>query len=465
MQYDGIASTKKHLELIVDLSGISQTHIKSDPGRIRQIMTNLIGNAIKFTDQGEVIVEVKLLPHPSIERLLTLEANIIDTGIGIPKEYQSELFAAFIQADASTTRKYGGTGLGLSITRKLCQLFDGDIILTSSKGGGSCFSFNIQVQQSEQAMCLLPPAISQNMALCTLVIDDNVDNQQTIKKQLALWNIETLCASSGQEAIRLIQEQQAYQSDFHCSYAIIDNGMATLSGIALVKDLKNHPALKGAQFMVMFDHDTSIKQTQLHLNDIHYSVTKPITTIDLYQLFTLTPDLKLLADEKSESCLAEVDFQLLEQQGGVRPNTLNADGLMAEVYHWPTGFEILLVEDNRVNQMVVLGLLKKIGLAADVAKNGKEALELLKNRTVVSRYKLIIMDCQMPVMDGYEATRCIRSGEAGEENREVTIIALTANAMAGDKEKCLAAGMDDYLSKPIKSQLLKDKLKRWSKKV
>ncbi|GHE87775.1 hypothetical protein GCM10011501_16640 [Thalassotalea profundi] len=452
-----LSAQQKQLEMIVDLSGITQTHIKSDPGRIRQIMTNLITNAIKFTEQGEVIVEVKLSPHPSRSNLLQLEANVADTGIGVPKERQAELFGAFKQIDASTTRKYGGTGLGLSITKKLCQLFNGDIMVTSGKGRGSCFSFHIQVQQSEKAQCLLPPPITQSMKLCTLIVDDNKDSQDTLKKQLALWDIEVICAFSGQEAIQLIEEKQAQQIDFHCSYAIIDNGMSTTSGITLALELKKMQALRCAQFMIMFEHNKPVNQTQLHLNDIHYSFSKPITTVDLYQLFTLTPEHQLIEEDEKGST------EITTYQKGSVSSTHNTQVLISEQHQWPDNFEILLVEDNRVNQLVALGLLKKIGLTADVAKNGKEALELIRNRSAAEQYKLIIMDCQMPIMDGYEATQRIRSGEAGEENTQITIIALTANAMAGDKEKCLASGMNDYLSKPIKRQLLIDKLKRWSK--
>ena len=469
-----LSAQQKQLEMVVNLTEVSQSHIKSDPGRIRQIFTNIIGNAIKFTEQGEVVVEVKLLPHKLDNNLLVLEANIIDTGIGIPQKVQRELFAAFQQADASTTRKYGGTGLGLSITKKLCQLLGGDISVSSKEGRGSCFSFTLVVHKSEKSQVFVAPPVTESMKLWALVVDDNVNNQFNIQKQLSAWNIDVISASSGEEAIRLINKKQADVIDFNCNYAIIDENMPTLAGVPLATELQKLPAFKSTQFVLMFERTLAMSQSELQQHNIHYSFAKPVTRVDLYKLFTLTPELQLAEKTKNKANTNElsdskpnINVDSQQPEPNITSSThidagMQKSDLVSDIPQWPENFKLLLVEDNRVNQMVALGILKKLGLVADVAANGKEALEAIRLNTSRGGYNAILMDCQMPIMDGYEATRKIRSGAVGEENANVPVIALTANAMAGDREKCLTAGMNAYVSKPIKRELLITKLSRWA---
>ncbi|XQW84045.1 response regulator [Thalassotalea piscium] len=458
-----IAAQKKQLELIVDLSGVSDTHIKSDPNRIRQIFINLIGNAIKFTDSGEVKVEVKLLPDEADPSMLVLTGSIQDTGIGISSELQSQLFEVFQQADSSTTRRYGGTGLGLSISKKLCQLMGGDIALNSQLGRGSCFKFTVNVGKSALSQKLVPPPYLNTKQYWVLIIDCNLSNRNNIEKQLVHWNLGLISAANGQEAIRLIQKKQAELINFHCDYAIIDNDMPTVSGVDLVAQLKKLAAFNHTLFMIMFKRTAHLHQETLFQKNIYFSFPKPITSLDLMKLFKSLPE-QQLTEVQRQHFIVENKVEIASHQDRLKSATTDNHYLISTSSEQFDDFSLLLVEDNRVNRMVALGLLKKIGLTADVAENGKEALDMIREKSASGGYGLILMDCQMPVMDGYDATKRIRKGEAGAENADVIIIALTANAMLGDKDKCLDQGMNDYLSKPINRIELIEKLRLWMRK-
>ena len=448
---DGLAESmvlqaqEKGVELILDLSQIEYSMIKSDPGRLRQILTNLLGNAIKFTHGGEIVITVELLNEGSNPgKELTLYCKVEDTGIGIPKDKLAVLFETFSQVDSSTTRKYGGTGLGLSITKKLCQLMGGEIQVTSEEGKGSCFEFQLSIGKSSHSTLVIPDVDISNLHI--LIVDDNATNRNVLTAQLARWGAKVAVADSGQNALGLCKERALCQDLPFFDIALLDMQMPTMDGKTLGKIIRAHNAYKKMKLVIM----TSVgnRGDAKYFSELGFSAyfPKPTTTTDLFKAL----------------CVIADDGEALQQATPlVTKHYLNEVPATEQQapYH---NDKILLVEDNRVNQMVALAVLKKIGLQADIAGNGIEALKALE-RAINNNfpYALVIMDCQMPKMDGYQATRCIRLGEAGEECKQIPIIAMTANAMQGDKEKCLLAGMSDYLSKPINLIELQKKLIHW----
>jgi len=427
---------EKNLELMLNLTGIEHSMIKSDPGRIRQILTNIVGNAIKFTDSGEIVITASLEPLAN-PKLMQLRCSVSDTGSGIAEDKQQNLFDAFNQADASTTRKYGGTGLGLTITKKLCQLMDGDISLTSEPEKGSCFTFTVQVEKSEESTIVVPKVDISSLRI--LIVDDNATNREVLRSQLAHWGATVTEANNGKQALviceNVIISNQAPLFDI----ALLDMQMPEMNGATLAIKIRENQLFDGMKLVMM----TSIGERgdAHHFAQIGFSgyFPKPTTTTDLFNALSVVAE----DGEALKNAKPLVTHHYL--------NSIDSNLSSKDVLHhqWPDKTRILLVEDNRVNQMVALGVLKQMGLLADVAANGIEAIESLKLAIQTEPYSLIIMDCQMPEMDGYEATRQIRLGKAGEVNKQVPIIAMTANAMHGDKEKCLTAGMSDYISKPI----------------
>lgn len=427
---------EKNIEVILDLTGIEHSMIKSDPGRIRQILTNIVGNAIKFTDSGEIVISAYLEPLAD-HKLMQLRCSVSDTGAGIPKDKQQHLFDAFSQVDASTTRKYGGTGLGLTITKRLCQLMNGDITLSSEVGKGSCFTFTVQVENSELSTVVVPKVDISSLRI--LIVDDNSTNRDVLRSQLTHWGANVTEAYNGKQALETCKSIIINNENSLFDIALLDMQMPEMNGATLAIKIRENQLFDGMKLVMM----TSMGER----GDAHYFAKigfsayfpKPTTTADLFNALSVVAE----DGEALEQAKPLVTHHYL--------NSIESNSSVKDLLHqqWPEKTRILLVEDNRVNQMVALGVLKQMGLSADAAANGIEAIESLKQALNVKPYSLIIMDCQMPEMDGYVATRQIRLGNAGEENKNVPIIAMTANAMRGDKEKCLTAGMSDYLSKPI----------------
>jgi signal transduction histidine kinase/DNA-binding response OmpR family regulator len=427
---------EKNLEVVLDVSGIEHSMIKSDPGRIRQMLTNIVGNAIKFTEAGEIVITASLEPLAN-HKLMQFRCSVSDTGSGIPKDKQQQLFDAFNQVDASTTRKYGGTGLGLTITKNLCELMGGEISIISDVNKGSCFTFTLLIERSEQSTMVVP-AIDIS-SLCILIVDDNATNRKVLCSQLASWGANVTEASNGQQALAICQNVIINNTAPLFDIALVDMKMPGMSGAALAIKIRENQLFDAMKLVMMTSMEE--KGDDYYFADIGLSAyfPKPATTSDLFNAL---------------SVLTEGGEALIRAKPLVAYHYLNAissDPYSNDISHqqWPEKTRILLVEDNRVNQMVALGILTQMGLSADTAANGIEAIEILKLALNVKPYSLIIMDCQMPAMDGYEATRQIRLGKAGEINKQIPIIAMTANAMNGDKEKCLTAGMSAYLSKPI----------------
>ena len=440
----------KGLELILDLRGIEREQVRGDPGRLRQIFTNLIGNAIKFTEQGEITVRGCL--HLE-EKDLIFTGSVTDTGIGIPADKLDSLFAPFTQVDASTTRHYGGTGLGLAISCQLCELMGGNINVQSELGQGSCFEFTAKLQPSNATTCELPPTNPQ--ALTLLVVDDNATNREVLCGQLQQWGASVVTALDGDNALALCQVwsregDDANQPPF--DIALLDMQMPHMDGVELGKRLKADPRFQ-AMPLVMMTSMGHPGDAQLFA-DLGFSAyfPKPVTPADLFAALAVV----------QEGGTALQNAKPLVTQHYVR--SLNrGEHTPAELRQaWPAETRLLLVEDNPVNQKVAAALLKnQLGLAVDVANNGVEALLALTIARDTQPYSLVLMDCYMPEMDGYKTSRQIRLGHAGQGNQAIVIIAMTAAAMQGDRERCLSAGMNDYLSKPVELKALTAMLEKW----
>jgi len=428
----GHLSQQKNIELILDIKQIQHPIVLADAGRIRQILTNLVSNAIKFTKQGEIVIKAKLINVDQKNWLF--ECSVVDTGIGIASDKQDSLFDSFSQVDASTTRRYGGTGLGLTIAKKLCKLMHGDIVVSSEPNVGSTFTINLLLQKSNQKQPALPVIdISQ---LQVLVVDDNQTHRRLLCEQLQQWGAKVVEADSGQHALQACQRHYKEQSKTMFDVALIDMQMPVMNGEMLAKQFKTSPNFNQIKVVMM--------TTVAEQNDGSY-----FSKIGASGYFSKPMCVSTLFDVLSNIIVDAKRFNTTTNQVQHKSTSSN--------YDLPKDLQLLLVEDNPVNQLVATGILEEFGVTTTVANNGLEALQLLKQTT----FDLILMDCQMPEMDGYQATQAIRSGQAGENNLNVNIIAMTANAMLGDKEKCLDVGMNDYLSKPIDPQLLYNKIKQY----
>jgi len=438
----------KGLELILDLSNITQTRVKGDPGRIRQILTNIVGNGIKFTEVGEIIISAELKQMNNSELMLC--CAIRDTGIGIPEEKQSTLFDAFTQADPSTTRKYGGTGLGLSISKRLCVLMEGHIGVTSNIGEGSCFELAVKLEKSESSEA--PESEIDIDGVSVLVVDDNEICRSAIKHQLEKWGANVVCSSNGLSALELLaMSKQPSQGKNTFDLVLIDMLMPGMDGEQLVKRI-NADNLRAKDKLILmtplsYNHS---REYYAQLGCLGH-LSKPVTPFDLIKALKLSSSIQ-------ESLGSNEPLEAL-------PINANPSSLtVAESYLWPKDTRILVVDDNQINQLVASGILEELGLQVEVAADGKDAINVLKSSMASQPIDLILMDCQIPIMDGYEASTRIRKGEIGEGYVQVPIIALTANTLNQDKEACLAAGMDDYLSKPLDPEDLKDMLQTWLSK-
>jgi len=444
---------EKGLELVLDVTGVEQSLVKGDPGRLRQILTNLVGNAIKFTAEGEIVICANMQDYN--EQALHLHCTITDTGIGIPADKLSALFDSFTQVDASTTRKYGGTGLGLAIARKLCELMGGGIAVSSESGKGSCFKFNVVLQKSQHSHLVMPEVDIQ--ALNLLVVDDNATNREVLRGQLEHWGASVVEAEDGPQALSVCEQRIEQDGLPFFDIAFLDMQMPGMDGEQLGKALKADPRFSQMKLVMMTS--MGYQGEARHFANIGFSAyfPKPATTSDLFDaLSVVAEDGEAL--RQAEPLVTHHYLQTLSHSN--ESATKNGNSIMNDK-PWAENTRVLLVEDNQVNQMVASGILANMGIQIDVAADGLAALNSLNQASADTPYLLVLMDCQMPEMDGYEATFAIRNGKAGEYYKSIPIIAMTANAMEGDREKCLEAGMDDYLSKPIDPELLFEKLQQW----
>ncbi len=421
------SAQQKGLELTYLLPGDVPTAVRGDPGRIRQVLTNLVGNAVKFTAQGEVAVQVEVA-GASVDSTLVRFA-VADTGIGIPAETLPRLFQAFSQADSSTTRKYGGTGLGLVICRQLVELMGGEIGVASIPGQGSTFSFTVPLaHDADWATNIAPPPDLQRVRV--LIVDDNATSRTILEHQLAVWGMVSDSVADGPTALERLRAAAATAP---YALALLDMQMPHMDGLMLARAITADPAISATRLVLL----TSVSQRGLNANDqgvgIAASLTKPVRQSQLFD------------------CLMTV---LASTSGTAEPTPVHRVAVTPD-RPAARGPRLLVAEDNAVNQKVAVHMLEKLGYPADVVADGLEAVEALARIP----YPLVLMDCQMPQLDGYAATRAIREREG--LTRHTPIIAMTAGAMAGDRELCLAAGMDDYITKPVRIEELEAVIARW----
>lgn len=420
-------AAQKSLEMTCYIDPAVPSRVCGDPDRLRQILVNLVNNAIKFTPSGSVQIKVKAQKKTTDHALIYFE--VIDTGIGIPADLMERLFKAFSQADSATTRIYGGTGLGLAISKKLAELMGGNIGVESETNRGSKFWFTIHVGKVP-----IPEPIEATLSidprgLRILAVDDNDECRETLCQQLASWGIQTTPAADGRLALKLLKD--AAQSGKHFRVALVDDDMPEMNGYDLAKAIKSRADIRDTVLMILVSMNATVDEKKLKANGFDGFMTKPVRQS---QLFNAIMD--LLASSKSKGSDNVSDPSIKKIDTVIRENART--------------FRILLAEDNEVNQIVAAEILGRTGCDLTVVPDGRRAVD----RVMSERFDLLLMDCQMPVMDGFEATRQIRASEASGKwaygrTTPIPIIALTANAIRGDREKCLEVGMNDYISKPL----------------
>jgi signal transduction histidine kinase/DNA-binding response OmpR family regulator len=425
---------EKGLELACLLQGDVPVLVRGDPGRLRQVLLNLLSNAIKFTERGEVVVRVE--PESESEQGVRVRFSVRDTGIGIPQERMDRLFQSFSQLDASTTRRFGGTGLGLAICRQLVEMMGGTISIQSRPGEGSTFTFSVELERQPAHEVLEPWVPEQLRGLRVLVVDDNATNRKLLAAQLGSWGCHPEAVSSGAEALDLLHASAAAGRPF--ALAVVDFHMPELDGEQLAYAIRGNAAIPQLPMILLTSVTGLANAVRLERSGFAGYLTKPVRQSQLFDCV-----LAVLGAGASGASLHEtgvVTRHRLEQMVERRR------------------FRILVAEDNPINQKVATRTLKKLGFRSEVAESGAEVLRALER----SQFHLVLMDCQMPEMDGFEATARIREREAGLGSR-IPIVAMTANAMSGDREQCIAAGMDDYISKPVHAEMLLEVIERWTR--
>jgi two-component system sensor histidine kinase/response regulator len=436
----------KGLELILRYAPDAPREVVGDAGRIRQILVNLAGNAIKFTQRGHVLIEVACLEQTAGEALLAF--SIRDTGIGIPAGKLGLLFEKFTQADASTTRKFGGTGLGLAISKQLVELMGGSIHVTSVVDEASTFSFTLRLALGAP---MVPYYRANLEGARVLIVDDNEVNRRVLAEQLAACRIRLATVPSAAEALAALR---IAHSDGHpFDIAILDFLMPEMDGEMLGRAIRSDPDLGGTALVMLSSGGQSTGCAQLAAAGFAACLTKPVRPVDL---------LDALAILRAAAIGGEAPVQMITRHSLTESRAVEKQQkpMAIDALH----ARILLAEDNAINRKLAVRLLEKFGCEVDVASNGKEAIDMWSRRPP---YDVILMDCQMPEMDGYEATTEIRQREArcdGSADQRTPIVAITASAMADDLKKCLAAGMDDFISKPVKIENLRHTLERWVNK-
>lgn len=441
----------KGLELICALSPETPVFLRGDSGRLRQILTNLVSNAIKFTDQGEVLIKVSAAEEDAERVLLRFEVR--DTGIGIPQDKLGTLFMKFTQSDMTIARKYGGTGLGLAITKELAQLMGGEVGVESVEGEGSNFWVTAWVGKQLDRVESTRGAMEGFRGLHVLVLDDNASMRQVLSDDLRAWGMRPETAATGEEALEMIATASGRQDPYILT--ILDSTLPAMNCEEFCRKLRSLFTGTKPGIVVMKPLGGLLDAEQCRALGYYVELTKPVRVQALRQS---------IIGAFGEMARGPVKDRTA---GGDRPST-GPDSTAPEAVHAvgagrskgvfaESGYRLLLVEDNHTNQKVAIGMLRRLGLTADLAENGRDAIEALRERP----YDLVLMDVQMPEMDGMEAARRIRDPENGALNSKIPIIAMTAFSMQGDREQCLEAGMNDYISKPISLGALTKVLENW----
>jgi signal transduction histidine kinase/DNA-binding response OmpR family regulator len=414
------SAANKGIELALDVGpDVPEVGI-GDPGRLRQVLINLIGNAVKFTDAGEVVVRARR--QETRGPAVAIRFEIEDTGIGLTREEAARIFTVYSQLDSSTTRRHGGTGLGLAIARMLAQLMGGDIGVDSEKGKGSTFWFTALFREAPQ-VARAPQASAPLSGMTVAIIDDNRTNRTILERYVTSWGMRGRTFDSGHEALREILRASRGGDPFEV--AIVDLMMPEMDGAAVAAAVRSEEALRDLAVILLTSAGKSVKD----LPGVDAEMVKPVRPSQLFDVLQT-----VLADRTGRGPAEHATHAAASHGSGAR---------------------VLVVDDNTANQKVALRMVERLGYRADVAGTGAEAVAMVAH----GHYDALLIDCQMPEMDGYEATRQIRHNERG--GRHVPIIAMTADALSGERERCLAAGMDDYITKPIKLHVVAAVLERW----
>jgi len=416
-----VKAHEKNLELNLQIMDDVPCFLKGDPGRLRQILFNLSGNSVKFTEEGEVTVTVSRESETPADVLIRFAVS--DTGIGIPENRMDRLFKSFSQVDESTTRKYGGSGLGLAISKELAEMMGGTVGITPNPIKGVTFWFSARFEKQPTQPCVPLESIAIHAGKRILIVDDNKTNGQIMEHQLKSWSILTRIAESGEQAVFMIRQAHKQNNPFHAAF--IDHAMPGMDGVYLGRMIRSEQSWSSMKLVIMGPRGLRADSEILIQAGFDRIITKPVRQSQLSE------------------CLSHL-------MGGADAEIANSGDRLSEnptIQEIPLNrkLRILLAEDNIVNQKLALILLRKSGFNVDAVANGKEALETLQKIP----YDLVLMDVQMPEMDGFEATRKIRDPKSAVLNKKVLIIAMTAHAMTGDRDRCLEAGMDNYISKPI----------------
>lgn len=421
---------EKKLELASLIYNDVPTDLRGDPGRLRQVLTNLVGNAVKFTEKGEIVTRIKL--ESETETHATLKFSVTDTGIGISEEGRKNLFNAFVQADGSITRRYGGTGLGLAISKQLTAMMDGEMNVDSEPGKGSTFWFTATFEKQPVRKVSTPRY--DLSALRVLIVDDNETNRKILTTATSSWKMEATAVESGADALRELHSALDAQKPY--DIALVDLMMPEMDGFTLCEEIRKDDSFKKLRLLLMPSYGTRGHSQRAKRIGIDAYVVKPISQGDLYNCLA---DIFAEVVEIPTIAVAKTETKELVTKHSVEENIRRRE----------KEFLILVAEDNIVNQKVIRRQIENLGFTADIVSNGQEAFEAYSAKD----YSLIFMDCQMPVLDGYSATEKIRNLEQSSL-KHVPIVALTASAIQGDREKCIAAGMDEYISKPTNQQKL-----------
>lgn len=421
----GRAAASKGIDLAVWCYPDLPTAVRGDPVRLRQVLLNLVGNAVKFTERGQVVVQAR--PLEVDERSVVVRFDVIDTGIGIDAASYDRLFVSFSQADTSTTRRYGGTGLGLALVKRLVDMMGGEVGVESEPGTGSTFWFSVRLARRPEA--IPAPAPPPSLAgVRALIVDDNATNCLILCEQLAAWGMRPDSAQDAGHGLELLR--RAAEAGERYDVAIVDMQMPGTDGLGLAEKMKADLTIAGTR-VVLLSSVGAIAPEQRGEAGITASLMKPVRQSELHDalvaaLAPSAPDLPVVVEPAADA-------------DAVGPRR-----------------RVLVVEDNEINQLVTVGTLSKLGYDTDVAANGREAVEAVSLRP----YAAVLMDCQMPEMDGFEATRTIRQREGGD--RRIPIIAVTASATDADRQRCMAAGMDDYIAKPLRIETIEAALEQWT---
>lgn len=411
------------------------TWLNGDPGRIRQVLTNILSNAIKFTDSGEIGIKVTLVEeresHERDGKDVMMMFEVTDTGIGINAEVRQRLFQPFSQGDVSTSRKYGGTGLGLAISKRLVELMGGHIDVDSMPGHGSKFWFTVKLTESKEAAPVDEfKTIKELEGVRLLCVDDNAINREVVKHQTEAWKMRSDVAINAAEALSMLKKASASEDPY--SLIITDNIMPGMTGIEMIQIMRQLKDINTVPVILLSSLGSTYKQEDLKEIGVTVSLNKPLRMNRLYDAILAV--VKHTTEKMTDTVIMPEDANIKER----------------------AAYRILLAEDNPINKQVATKIIERLGYHCDSVGNGLEVLQVIRNIP----YDLILMDCQMPEMDGYIATEEVRKSEMNH-GTHIPIIAMTAHALKGDREKCLAAGMDDYLSKPVNINAISDMLEKW----